>query len=91
MAELLSKEEFVRRAVKNLRTGKQISIHSTWSGFNQAWRQYYGTDPIAGVKELVENGVLFTHPTKGGVRIYLAEDAPNRKASPEEVLLTILG
>jgi hypothetical protein len=88
---LLPPEEFLQRAVKRLRKGNAKSIHSVYSGFNSAWRQYYGTDPVSGVKALEEAGVCVTHPTKGGVRIYLAEDAPNRKPSTEEVVGIILG
>ena len=82
---LLPPEEFVRRAVLRLRKGQAKSIHSVFSGFNAAWRQYYNTDPVEGVKALEEMGVCVTHPTRGGVRIYLAEDAPSRRPSTEEV------
>ena len=89
--QLLPPEEFLRRAVLRLRKGQAKSIHSVFSGFNSAWRAYYQSDPIEGVKALEEKGVCVTHPTKGGVRIYLAEDAPNRKATPEEIVGIILG
>ena len=88
---LLPPEEFVRRAVIRLRKGTAKSIHSVFSGFNSAWRAYYNSDPVEGVKALEKKGVCVTHPTKGGVRIYLAEDAPNRKPSTEEVVGIILG
>jgi len=88
---LLPPEEFVRRAVERLRKGTARSIHTVYSGFNSAWREYYGTDPIDGVKALEKAGVCVTHPTKGGARLYLAEDAPRRRATPEEVVGIILG
>ncbi len=88
---LLPPEEFVRRAVLRLRKGQAKSIHSVFSGFNAAWRQYYQSDPVEGVKALEKKGVCVTHPTRGGVRIYLAEDAPSRRATPEEVVGIILG
>jgi hypothetical protein len=88
---LLPPEEFVRRAVLRLRKGQAKSIHSVFSGFNSAWRQYYKTDPVSGVKALEEAGMCVTHPTRGGVRIYLPEDAPARKPSTEEVVGIILG
>ena len=88
---LLPPEEFLRRAVLRLRKGQAKSIHSVYSGFNAAWRQYYNSDPVAGVKALEKLGVCVTHPTKGGARIYLAEDAPSRKASTEEIVGIILG
>lgn len=88
---LLPPEEFVRRAVTRLRKGKARSIHTVYSGFNSAWREYYGTDPVSGVEALVKAGICVTHPTRGGARLYLAEDAPSRKATPEEVIGIILG
>lgn len=88
---LLPPEEFVRRAVLRLRKGTAKSIHTVYSGFNAAWREYYGTDPVEGIKALVDAGVCVTHPTRGGARLYLAEDAPSRRATPEEVVGIILG
>ena len=88
---LLPPEEFLRRAVIRLRRGTAKSIHSVFSGFNSAWRQYYGDDPVEGVKALERAGKCVTHPTKGGVRIYLPEDAPSRRPTPEEVVGIILG
>jgi len=89
--QLLPPEEFLRRAVIRLRKGKAKSIHSVYSGFNSAWRAYYGDDPVEGVKALERAGKCVTHPTKGGARIYLPEDAPARRASVEEVIGIILG
>ena len=88
---LLPPEEFVRRAVLRLRKGTAKSIHTVYSGFNAAWREYYGTDPVAGIKALEKKGVCVTHPVKGGARLYLAEDAPKRRPTPEEVVGIILG
>ena len=88
---LLPPEEFVRRAVLRLRKGTAKSIHTVYSGFNAAWREYYGTDPVAGIKALEKKGVCVTHPTRGGARLYLAEDAPSRRATPEEIVGIILG
>ena len=61
--QLLPPEEFLRRAVLRLRKGQAKSIHSVFSGFNSAWRAYYQSDPIEGVKALEEKGVCVTHPT----------------------------
>ena len=88
---LLPPEEFVRRAVIRLRKGTAKSIHTVYSGFNAAWREYYGTDPVTGIKALVDAGVCVTHPTRGGARLYLAEDAPARKPSGKEIVGIILG
>ena len=83
----LTKEEFFRRAIKKLR-GNYKGIHSVYSGFNAAFREYYGTDPITATQRLAKEGKISIRPVKGGVIIYLPEDAPN---SPENVLSKILG
>jgi len=82
----LSEEEFIRRAIKKLR-GKYKGIHTVYSGFNQAFKQYFGTNPIETTQRLTKEGRISIRPVKGGVIIYLPEDAPN---SPENVLNKIL-
>jgi len=82
----LSEEEFIRRAIKKLR-GKYKGIHTVYSGFNQAFKQYFGTNPIETTQRLAKEGRISIRPVKGGVIIYLPEDAPN---SPENVLNKIL-
>ena len=86
----LPPEEFLRRAVLRLRKGQAKSIHSVFSGFNAAWRQYYNTDPVAGVKALEKKGVCVTHPTRGGVRIYPCRGCAQPAPSTEEVVGIIL-
>jgi len=82
----LSEEEFIRRAIKKLR-GKYKGIHTVYSGFNQAFKQYFGTNPIETTQRLAKEGRISIRPVKGGVILYLPEDAPN---SPENVLNKIL-
>lgn len=82
----LSEEEFIRRAIKKLR-GKYKGIHTVYSGFNQAFKQYFGTSSIETTQRLAKEGRISIRPVKGGVILYLPEDAPN---SPENVLNKIL-
>jgi hypothetical protein len=82
----LSEEEFIRRAVKKLR-GNYKGIHSVYSGFNTAFKEYFGTNPVEATQRLVGEGKIATRPVKGGVIIYLPEDAPN---PAENVLSKIL-
>lgn len=82
----LSEEEFFRRAIKKLR-GNYKGIHSVYSGFNQAFRQYFGTNPVETTQRLAQEGKISIRPVKGGVLLYLPEDAPN---SPANVLNKIL-
>jgi hypothetical protein len=73
--EKLTHEQFATRAVAKLRTGTYKGIHTRFSGFNQAWKEYFGTDPIVGVNELIAERKIMGHPAKGGFTIYLLEDA----------------
>ena len=82
----LSEEEFVRRAVKKLR-GNYKGIHSVYTGFNTAFKEYFGMNPVEATVRLVSEGKIVTRPVKGGVIIYLPEDAPNQA---ENVLSKIL-
>lgn len=71
----LSKEEFVVRAIKKLR-GKYRGIHCVFSGFNEAFRQYFGEDPRGTTQELAAKGIIVIRPVKGGVMLYLKGEAP---------------
>ena len=77
MAEQLPKEEFVIRAVKNLRREPYKGIHSVFSGFNAAFREEYKEESIATTTRMVEEGKLILRPVKGGVMLYLPENAPS--------------
>ena len=82
----LTEEEFVRKAVKKLR-GKYKGIHTVYSGFNTAFREYFGTNPVEATQRLASEGKINIRPVKGGVMIYLPEDAPN---TAENILKKIL-
>lgn len=82
----LSEEEFVRKAIKKLR-GNYKGIHSVYSGFNNAFQEYFGTNPVATTQRLAKEGKIVIRPVKGGVILYLPEDVPNRT---ENVLNKIL-
>ena len=72
----LTEEEFIRKAVKKLR-GDYKGIHSVYSGFNAAFKDYFGTNPIDTTQKLAKEGKINIRPVKGGVMIYLPEDAPS--------------
>jgi hypothetical protein len=59
----LSEEEFVRRAVKKLR-GNYKGIHTVYSGFNQAFKQYFGTNPIETTQRLAREGKISIDPLR---------------------------
>jgi len=83
----LTEEEFIRKAIKKLR-GKYKGIHSVYSGFNAAFKEYYGTNPVETTQRLASQGKINIRPVKGGVMLYLPEDAPNIAVN---VLSKILG
>jgi hypothetical protein len=76
--ERLPEQEFVRRAILKLRKPPYKGIHSVYSGFNQAFREYFSKDPVEATTRLVEAGKIVTKPAKGGAMLYLPEDAPSK-------------
>ena len=83
----ISEEEFVRRAIKRLRKPPYKGIHSVYSGFNQAFKEHFGKNPVEATQKLAGEGKIVTRPVRGGVMIYLPEEAPQAK---ESVLKKIL-
>jgi hypothetical protein len=76
MEEKLSEYEFIVRAIKRLKKPPYKGIHSVYSGFNQAFREYFNKDPVVATTRLAQEGKIVTRPVKGGVTLYLPEDAP---------------
>jgi len=72
----LTSGEFTVRAITRLRKPPFKGIHSVYSGFNKAYRQYFGTDPVAGTTELEASGVITGRPVKGGRLLYLPDQQP---------------
>jgi len=72
----LSHKEFVYKAIEALRTGKYKGIHATYSGFNSGFKEYFGTDPVAITTAMQKRGELVIVPCRGGVMLYLPQDAP---------------
>jgi len=84
----ISEEEFVYRAIKRLRKPPYRGIHSVFSGFNQAFKEHFSKNPIEATQKLAGEGKIVTRPVKGGVMLYLPEDAPQPQKG---VLQKILG
>lgn len=80
----LTEAEFVKRAIKKLRELPQKGIHSKYSGFNAAFRQYFDKDPEKSVKRLAEKGKIATRDESDGTMLYLPSEAPAK--SPGETL-----
>jgi hypothetical protein len=86
----LTEEEFVLQAIKKLRKEPFRGIHSVYSGFNEAFRKYFGTNPVEVTTRMAAEGKIETRPFKGGVMLFLAGEAPKRP-SAEEIIQLILG
>lgn len=76
----LTQEEFTLRAILALRVGKYKGIHTVYSGFNNAFREYFNNeDPVPATKALADAGKIALRIAKGGAIIYRPEDGPKEK------------
>jgi hypothetical protein len=86
MEEKLSQEDFVKKAIVSLRKEGFKGIHSVYSGFNEAFKKYFeGENPVEVTNGLASEGKIVIRPVKGGVMLYLPEDAPGA-GSAEQTL-----
>jgi hypothetical protein len=77
--EKLTPGEFFIQAIKNLRQPPHLGIHMVWSGFNLAFREYFpDLDPVKTAKELARQGKIVLQVMKGGARIYLPNEVPEK-------------
>jgi hypothetical protein len=86
----LSEEEFIVQAIKKLRKDPFRGIHSVYSGFNEAFRKYFGTDPVEATSRMAAEKKIEIRPFKGGAMLFLPGEAPKRP-STEEIIQLILG
>ncbi|HMK55709.1 MAG TPA: hypothetical protein VK448_03625 [Dissulfurispiraceae bacterium] len=87
MPEKLSYEDFIKKAIVSLRKEGFKGIHTVYSGFNEAFKKYYdGEDPIKITNQLASESKIVIRPVKGGVMLYLPEDAPAAKSRGEDAL-----
>lgn len=87
MSEKLSREEFVKKAIASLRKEGYKGIHSVYSGFNEAFKKYFdGENPVDATNKLAQDGKIVIRPVKGGVMLYLPEEAPATKSTADEAL-----
>jgi hypothetical protein len=87
MSEKLNHEEFVKKAIVSLRQEGYKGIHSVYSGFNEAFKKYFdGENPVEVTNRLAKEGKIVIRPVKGGVMLYLPEDAPQTRSAGDEAL-----
>ena len=87
MTEKMNYEEFVKKAIVNLRKEGYKGIHTVFSGFNEAFKRYFeGEDPIKATNQLASESKIVIRPVKGGVMLYLPEDAPMTQGRGDDAL-----
>ncbi len=87
MAEKLSQEEFIKKAVVSLRKEGYKGIHTVYSGFNEAFKKYFdGADPVKATNKLAAEEKIVIRPVKGGVMLYLPEDTPSKAQTADDAL-----
>ncbi len=87
----LTYEEFTLRAISALRKDGYKGIHTVFSGFNEAFRQYFDRDPVEVTKALADEGKIVLRIAKGGATIYLPEDMPKDLASIDALSKILTG
>jgi len=84
MEERLSHEEFVKKAIVSLRKEGYKGIHTVYSGFNEAFKKYFaGENPIEATNSLAKEGKVVIRAVKGGVMLYLPEEASGGGSAQE--------
>lgn len=87
MTAKLSHEEFIKKAIVTLRKDNYKGIHTVYSGFNNAFKKYFdGENPIDATNKLAKEGKIVLRPVKGGVMLYLPEDAPAARDAGDDAL-----
>jgi len=87
MAEKLTHEEFIKKAIVSLRKEGYKGIHTVYSGFNNAFKKYFdNANPVDATNALAKEEKLIIRPVKGGVMLYLPEDITPQKDIGEEAL-----
>lgn len=85
--EKLSKEEFIKKAIVSLRKEGYKGIHTVYAGFNEAFKDYFpGENPIDATNALAKEDKIVIRPVKGGVMLYLPEEAPGKAPTAKDAL-----
>ncbi len=87
--EGLTREEFTLHWIHERRDESkgQRGLHSSWSGYNAAFSEFFGLDPVAETKRMADAGVISMTATKGGVIIFDASEEYKPKGRIRESAL----
>ncbi len=87
MSKKMSHEEFIKKAIVSLRKEGYKGIHSVYSGFNNAFKKYFDNEnPVEATNKLAQEGKIVLRPVKGGVMLYLRDEAPATRDAGDEAL-----
>ena len=82
----LSKEDFVLQAIKSLRKFPYKGIHAVFSGFNSAFREYFGEEPKETIDSMVSKGQIESRMVRGGPMLYLPGEKPEGNHALDKIL-----
>ena len=81
-----TKEEFVLQAISNLRKPPYKGIHAVFSGFNSAFREYFGEEPRDTIDYMVSEGKIEARMVRGGPMLYLPGEKPEGNHALDKIL-----
>ena len=77
--------DFIKLSIVKLGRDKSKGIHSVFSGFNEAFREYYNEDPVEVTRRLAKEGKIELQFRRGGAMIYLSGDGPPKRNPLDQV------
>lgn len=86
MVTKLTKEEFVLQAIKNLRKPPYKGIHAVFSGFNSAFRDYFGEEARETVDKMIAGGQIESRMVRGGPMLYPPGEKPEGTDALKKIL-----
>lgn len=78
--------EFTKKAIKALRREGYKGIHSVFSGFNAAFREYFDEDPVEATTKMASKEQVNVRPARKGCMLYLPGESPKMESSGKSVL-----
>jgi hypothetical protein len=88
VSKRLNPEEFVCKFIVTFRdTERSRGIHTVFSGFNAAFKEYFPSlDPVAVTTALADAGKIDLKPARRGVMIYLPGESPTPRVDTSKLL-----
>ena len=82
----LTEEEFTLQAIKTLRKRPYKGIHAVFSGFNVAFKEYFGKDARDTVDRLIAEKKIESRMVRGGPMLYLPGEMPTNTSALDKIL-----